>query len=663
MSSDIEDTCNKDRIAIIDPDRCKPQKCGKQCIKTCPVVRQGSVCIDIDRDAKDGKGLANIAESLCIGCGMCVKACPFNAIKIVNIAKGLARDVVHRYGPNSFKLHKLPDIKRGMITGILGQNGLGKSTILSILARETIMNYGNFNSESTSIPKSTSTRFKGTNLQAIAEGKVKHILKPQNMSKYQTEITVGDFLDSNSFAPNQEKNNHIDNYTELLSDFDLTNMLTRTMQTLSGGELQRVLIAHCCLHGVVDPEIQLFLFDEPTSFLDLKQRIIMSNMINKFCCKSTNYTVVVDHDMSILDYLSEIVVILYGERAVYGVCALPLPVGQGINQYMDGYLSKENVRFRKDPFKFHKPIDLQQLNLITNPEQTNQLNQQPNQLDQKSSQLNQKTDKPNQQITMKKGPVVVKPVFSYAEIKWSIGDFNLKIEASDYMSYGITVLLGENGFGKTSFVNLLSTLVKTDDYKCVVAHKDQYIDKIAKQHMNDTVEQFIGSGIYGPNVMVDIVIKLGLDALLEHKLGKLSGGELQKVLIVKCLLETEDIYLFDEPSAFLDAETRLLISKIIRRRFEDRPNTMAFVIEHDILMSTYLADRVIIFEKDITQVSNGTSKYIIASRPLPVQEGMNSYMKSLNITLRKDQTNFRHRINKLGSTKDIEQKKEGKHYD
>ena len=77
---------DKLRIAIINPDKCKPKKCGLECYKTCPVNKTGKLCIEV----KKSSTICQISENLCIGCGMCVKKCPFKAIKIINLPKGLA---------------------------------------------------------------------------------------------------------------------------------------------------------------------------------------------------------------------------------------------------------------------------------------------------------------------------------------------------------------------------------------------------------------------------------------------------------------------------------------------------------------------------------------------------------------------------------------------
>ena len=85
-----------------------------------------------------------ISERLCIGCGNCERKCPFSAIKIANVSKGLANEVTHRYGPNSFILHRLPPPRLGEVLGIVGVNGTGKSTALRILAGYLKPNLGRY---------------------------------------------------------------------------------------------------------------------------------------------------------------------------------------------------------------------------------------------------------------------------------------------------------------------------------------------------------------------------------------------------------------------------------------------------------------------------------------------------------------------------------------
>jgi len=88
-----------------------------------------------------------IDEIMCIGCGVCINRCPFAAIKIINIPSNLDKDTSHRYGPNSFKLHRMPIPRKGQILGLVGANGTGKSTAIKILSGKIRPNLGNFEDE------------------------------------------------------------------------------------------------------------------------------------------------------------------------------------------------------------------------------------------------------------------------------------------------------------------------------------------------------------------------------------------------------------------------------------------------------------------------------------------------------------------------------------
>lgn len=148
---------NTGRLAIIDYDRCKPNKCNKECMPACPPNRSGKQCITIgdiedistvlvkkiNKDGTENKPTkkAIVANNLCIGCGLCVKACPFDAISIVNLPKELTTDKqLVTYGENSFRVYMGPHIKKGVCMGIIGSNGLGKTTIIKILSGDIKLN-------------------------------------------------------------------------------------------------------------------------------------------------------------------------------------------------------------------------------------------------------------------------------------------------------------------------------------------------------------------------------------------------------------------------------------------------------------------------------------------------------------------------------------------
>jgi len=97
------------RIAIINKDKCKPKNCKLECKKACPINKSGKLCIQVEPTSVN----VDISEILCIGCGLCVSRCPFKAIKIINLPKDMTKEITHRYGKNSFKLHRMPTPRPG----------------------------------------------------------------------------------------------------------------------------------------------------------------------------------------------------------------------------------------------------------------------------------------------------------------------------------------------------------------------------------------------------------------------------------------------------------------------------------------------------------------------------------------------------------------------
>ena len=146
------------RVAVVEKTLCRPDKCNLECVRFCPINRGGAKCVWIDEETKK----ARISEELCVGCGICVKKCPFHAISIVNLPEKLKRDLVHRYGPNAFELFRLPIPKEGKVLGIIGGNGIGKSTSLKLLSGKIKPNLGRYNNppdwderETEGFPKTT----------------------------------------------------------------------------------------------------------------------------------------------------------------------------------------------------------------------------------------------------------------------------------------------------------------------------------------------------------------------------------------------------------------------------------------------------------------------------------------------------------------------------
>ena len=127
------------RVAVLHEDRCQPKKCQNECYNFCPPVRNG---IEVITWQKNNKPI--VSEPLCIGCGICVHKCPHDALTIVNLPDEQEKETIHRYGINEFRLFGLPSPEENKVIGILGANGTGKTTAISLLAGEIIPNLGNW---------------------------------------------------------------------------------------------------------------------------------------------------------------------------------------------------------------------------------------------------------------------------------------------------------------------------------------------------------------------------------------------------------------------------------------------------------------------------------------------------------------------------------------
>lgn len=591
------------RIAIVDANRCKPKRCAQECKKSCPVVKMGKLCIEV----KSSDKIAFISEFLCIGCGICVKKCPFEAIAIINLPTNLESQVTHRYTANAFKLHRLPTPRPGQVLGLVGTNGIGKSTALKVLAGKLKPNLGRYDDppDWQEILK----YFRGSELQnyftKVLEDNLKALIKPQYVDHIPKAIkgslTVSQMLDSKL---------ELDNKQKMCDELELNHVLDREVGHLSGGELQRFAIAMSCIQRA-----DVYMFDEPSSYLDVKQRLKAAQVIRSLLTPDC-YVVAVEHDLSVLDYLSDFICCLYGKPSMYGVVTMPYSVREGINIFLDGFIPTENLRFREESLSFKMVETAEELAI----------------------------DKTRH--------------YSYPSMTKTLGSFKLTVEAGSFTDSEIIVMLGENGTGKTTFVRLLAGDTpdeEADKQTLSVSLKPQTISPKFPGTVRMLLLKQIKQAFMLPQFQTDVLKPMNLENIMDQEVKTLSGGELQRVAIVLALGKPNvAVYLLDEPSSFLDSEQRIIASKVIKRFILHAKKT-AFVIEHDFIMATYLADRVIVFEGQPAISATATP-------PQSLLSGMNRFLASLEITFRRDPTNFRPRVNKLNSIKDREQKAAGNYF-
>ncbi|CAH0677979.1 unnamed protein product [Spodoptera exigua] len=597
-----EETDKLTRIAIVNADRCKPKRCRQECKKSCPVVRMGKLCIEVTPNDK----IATISEELCIGCGICVKKCPFDAITIINIPSNLEKHTTHRYSKNSFKLHRLPIPRPGEVLGLVGQNGIGKSTALKILAGKQKPNLGRFADPPDW--QEILSHFRGSELQnyftKILEDDLKALIKPQYVDQIPKAVkgTVGQLLDKKDERKNQ---------TEICKMLDLSHIRDREIAALSGGELQRFACAMVCIQNG-----DIFMFDEPSSYLDVKQRLNAARTIRSLI-HPDKFIIVVEHDLSVLDYLSDFICCLYGVPGAYGVVTMPFSVREGINIFLDGFVPTENMRFRTESLVFKVAESATE-------EEIKRMNH-----------------------------------YEYPEMSKLMGDFSLKVHPGEFSDSEILVLLGENGTGKTTFIRMLAGNLEPDEGsgslpQLHISYKPQKISPKSQGLVRSLLHDKIRDAYIHPQFITDVMKPMKIEEIMDQEVQNLSGGELQRVALVLCLGKPADVYLIDEPSAYLDSEQRLVAAKVIKRFILHAKRT-GFVVEHDFIMATYLADRVIVFE--------GTpSAHATAHAPQSLLNGMNRFLELLGITFRRDPNNFRPRINKHASVKDIEQKRAGQYF-
>lgn len=580
------------RIAVINRDRCQPKKCVRECEYFCPPVRTGDETVTF----ADG-GKPTITENLCVGCGICVRKCPFGAIAIINLPDEL-ENPTHRYGENGFALYGLPVPTEGKVTGLLGPNGIGKSTAVAILSGLLIPNLGKGASWGEVIETFSGSAL-GDYLRRVREKGVKTAYKPQNVDRIPKSFsgTVGELL---------ERTDERGALSELAEKMNLLALMDREISSLSGGELQRVAIVACAAR-----EADVYFFDEISPYLDIYQRINAAGAIRQLA--KTRSVMVVEHDLALLDLLAEGVHLVYGTPGAYGVITRPKGVRVGINQYIKGYFPEENVRVRSEPIVF--------------------------------------------EVRAPRAEKDVPILAEYGAFTKSYSAFRLEAEPGVIRRGEVVGILGPNGIGKSTYIKLLAGVEEPTEghlqLKLKVSYKPQYL----KADTDLSVEGFlrrINREFDSSYYQSEFVKPMGIEKLLDQTMEELSGGELQRVAVVGCLSRDADLYLLDEPSAHLDVEQRMMAAKVMRR-FAESAERSVLVVDHDIYLIDLLSEKLMVFEGE-------EGKRGVAHPPVDMREGMNRFLKGIGITFRRDEDTRRPRVNKPGSRLDRSQRESGEHY-
>ena len=584
------------RIAVLIEDRCKPKSDAFDYLKkwagSC-----GAECIQFDGEK------FRILESACPPCFIRAKHCPDDAVIVINLPAELKTDMIHRYSLNGFRLFRLPTPSKESVVGILGPNGMGKSTAFNILNGSIVPNLGDFEADDVwwedaieSLPRGELRDF----LSQVSESNVKVALKPQYVDHIPKAVKgkVGKLLSS------------VDErgmFAEMAEKLGLSHLLERDLDQLSGGELQRVAI---CATLLKDADV--YFFDEPSSYLDIYERMRIVKIIQELA--ETARVIVIEHDLAVLDVLADLIHIVYGKKGAFGIFTPARTTRMAINAYLDGFLVEQNVRIRDKPIKFKKH-----------------------------------TDRSNE---------IGNPVVEWGGLEKSLGDFKLKTGDGKVHQSEVVGVVGPNGSGKTTMIKILAGEYEYDEgwvtADASISYKPQHIDLDMDCNVQTWLDAEVGPSWRSGEYNVNVIRALGVDDLLTKDVNNLSGGEAQAVAIAICLGKDADLYLLDEPSAHLDANARMEAAKAIRRTMESNEKA-AFVIDHDVYFIDIVSDSLLVFEGE-------GGKHGMAEGPFKLRAGMNRFLSGVDVTFRRDHDSKRPRINKSSSRKDREQREKGDYY-
>jgi ATP-binding cassette subfamily E protein 1 len=598
------------RVATIDYEMCHPDKCGIPCIRFCPINKTKPYkAIEL---SEEKKGKPVIYEEKCIACGICVKKCPYKAITVVNLPEEVEENLIHRYGQNAFKLYGLPTPVEGKIVGVLGPNGIGKSTAMKILSGSLIPNIGHFESES--LKERVLDKFRGTvyydYFNKLYQGKLRVVHKIQYIELVPKHIKKGVV---------EEILRRIDErrlYKDVVEFLALDSMLEKDITLLSGGELQKLVVGATLLR-----DADVYIFDEPTSFLDVRERLKVLMALDRLLPRKS-YIFIVDHDLMFLDYIADLIVVAFGISGSYGMFSKVYSAKAGIDHYLKGFLPSENMRIRDEEvtFKLH---EVREDRYIA-----------------KSSDV----------------------IFTWGDIIKKLDGFTLTIESGQAYKGEVIGIVGPNAIGKTTFIRILAGHIEPDSGYTTstafrISYKPQYLDRRIEGciSVEECLKSVNSDALKEDNwLFVEVIKRLKIDRLFNKDLNSLSGGELQKFYIAYTLIRDADIYLLDEPSSHIDVEDQLSVARVIKRIARLRKSPV-FVIDHNLLLIDYSIDRLMVFSGTPGREGHGNS-------PDSVAKALNSFLKSMNITMRRDPDSGRPRINKPDSYLDRQQKALGQYF-
>ena len=484
----------------------------------------------------------------------------------------------------------------------MGPNAIGKTTAFRILAGEEIPNLGNIDDEPSWEP--VLEKYAGSeiynHLEKVASGSVVAAFKPQYVDMLPR-------VHSGEVRALLDKIGGPERQATITEELDIISSLDRNIGELSGGELQRVAI-----EATILKDADIYFFDEPSSYLDIYQRLNVAGSIRKLA--ETKQVMVIEHDLAVLDFLADTVHLMYGSEGGFGVLAQPRTVRNAINTYLGGFLKEENIRIRDKAIAFETRAPRDDWAAVE--------------------------------------------VIKFGKLEKSFENFSLSTEPGAIRAGEVVGVVGPNATGKTTFVKMLAGEISPDsgevDTDVKVSYKPQYIEPSFQGTVSELFMTELAKRAESGFFKTEIVRPLNLKPLMDRVLPSLSGGELQRVAIALALGREADIYLIDEPSAYLDSNQRMEAARTLRRAME-KTGRSGMIVDHDVYFIDMVSDSIMVFSGEPSVTGSGEG-------PFGMRKGMNLFLENVNITFRRDNDTNRPRINKTDSRLDREQKSSGEYY-
>ena len=278
---------------------------------------------------------------------------------------------------------------------------------------------------------------------------------------------------------------------------------------------------------------------------------------------------VVEHDLTVLDNVSDAVCCLYGGPGAYGVVTKRQAAAAGINQFLAGYIAAENMRFRAEALSFQVSVE--------------------------------RDDDGARGVEAVHAPQTHRYPAMSRTLTGENSSFTLDVEAGSFRDGEVVA----HGLCLAAAVDVFAARGRREDApagaslaRLGVAYKRQHVGPRFRKYrgsVQDFLEAHVQHGL-GDRLFRLLVMKpLGLERIEELPVRSLSGGEVQRLAIVVCLGTPAGVYLVDEPSAGLDVEQRIVCAKVMKRWVVSHLGKTAFIIEHDFVMATALYDRVVVY--------------------------------------------------------------------